>query len=92
MTPGEEPGGLSALPVYTTGPSRNSGKWLESERFQGIKDALTQPPPGRRPSPRTQQAAARQPDSPMAARLPQAPLWKSPQALVLQYLLQVRIP
>lgn len=31
-------------------------------------------------------------DSPMTDRVPQSRLWKSPQALVLQYLLQVRIP
>lgn len=31
-------------------------------------------------------------DSPMTDREPQSRLWKSPQALVLQDLLQVRIP
>ena len=92
MMPGEGPGRLN---VYPTGPSGNCGKWLESERFQGMTDPLAQPPHG--PVPVSSHTAgptqpARRPDSPMANRLPQSLLWKSPQALVLQALLQVRIP
>lgn len=80
MTPGEGPGGLSALPVSTTGPSGNSGKRLRPETFQGMTDTPPSHPAGRRPTL----------DSPMADRLPQSLLWKSLQALALQCLPQVR--
>lgn len=44
MTLREGAGGLSALPVCTTGPSGNSGKSLESERFRGIMETSCNPP------------------------------------------------
>ena len=61
---------------------RNSTKWLELGRFRGTTGVTL---------PALQQPSHRL-DSPMAMRALQSFLWKSDQALVLQYLLQVRIP
>lgn len=60
----------------------NSTKWLELGRFGGMTGVTL---------PALQQPSHRL-DSPMAMRALQSFLWKSDQALVLQYLLQVRIP
>lgn len=70
------------LPVRTQAPSpgiaRSGWNWGDSGAWPG--------PPSR---PRSSPAA---PASPMATRPLQSLLWKSDQALVLQYLLQARIP
>lgn len=98
MTPrGGEGRGCSALPSLHSGPTWEFWKAAGIREVLGNNTDLTPPSPLHRPMSSDTAAPTGAPtagraDSPMTDREPQSRLWKSPQALVLQDLLQVRIP